>query len=124
MLIWILGQTRSVISSIISQYIGANQTDEIKTLPLQAILLNVLFSILVLLGTYFFAAQIFKLLGAEEKVLTYSLSYYNIRVWGFPFTLVVFAVFGIFRGFQNTYWPMIVAAIGALANIVLDFMFV
>ena len=54
-------------------------------------------------------------------VLELSVDYYNIRVWGFPLTLFTFAVFGIFRGLQNTFWPMIIAAIGALVNIGLDF---
>lgn len=31
MLIWVLGQTRSAISSIVSQYLGANKLDKIKT---------------------------------------------------------------------------------------------
>ena len=124
MLIWILGQTRSVISSIISQYIGAGKKEEINTLPVQAILINVGLSVLVLGSTYFFAEDIFKLLKADGQILEYSLSYYNIRVWGFPFTLAIFAVFGIFRGLQNTFWPMIVSAIGAVLNIGLDFLFV
>ena len=124
MLIWILGQTRSVISSIISQYLGAGKLDKVGALPMQAILLNVGLSVLVLAGTYFFAGDIFRLLKADGQILEYSLSYYNIRVWGFPFTLATFAVFGIFRGLQNTFWPMIVSAIGAVLNIVLDFAFV
>lgn len=124
MLIWILGQTRSVISSIISQYVGAGKQEEIGALPVQAILINIGLSILVLGATYFFAGDIFRLLKAEGQILDYSLSYYNIRVWGFPFTLATFAIFGVFRGLQNTFWPMIVSAIGAFLNIALDFIFV
>ncbi len=124
MLIWILGQTRSVISSIISQYLGANKLKEIESLPLQAIVLNILLSIIVLGSTYFFADTIFQWLKAKDIVLQYSLDYYNIRVWGFPFTLFIFAVFGIFRGLQNTFWPMVVAMVGASLNIILDFAFV
>ena len=37
MLIWVFGQIRSAISSIISQYVGANKIDEIQKLPIQAI---------------------------------------------------------------------------------------
>ena len=39
MLVWVLGQTRSALSSIVSQYLGANKLDEIKSLPAQAIFL-------------------------------------------------------------------------------------
>ncbi len=121
MLIWVLAQTRAVISAIISQYLGAGRLEEIKTLPAQAILFNIGLSITILIATVPFIKEIFVLLKAEGQVLEYCISYYSIRVWGFPLSLFVFAIFGIFRGLQNTYWPMIIALIGVLANIVLDF---
>ena len=37
MLIWVMGQSRSAISAIVSQYLGANRLQEIKNLPAQAI---------------------------------------------------------------------------------------
>ncbi len=124
MLIWILGQTRSAISAIISQYLGAGKLEEVKTLPAQAIYLNIGLSILILLATIFVVQDIFELLNARGKILDYCISYYSIRVWGFPLTLFVFAVMGIFRGLQNTYWPMMIAITGAVLNVVLDFVLV
>ncbi|PKA98139.1 putative MATE family efflux protein [Flavobacteriaceae bacterium MAR_2009_75] len=124
MLIWILGQTRSAISAIISQYLGAGKIEEVKTLPAQAIFLNISLSIVVLLSTIFIVREIFELLNASGKILEYCISYYSIRVWGFPLTLFVFAVMGIFRGLQNTYYPMLIAIVGAVLNIVLDFILV
>lgn len=124
MLIWILGQTRSAISTIISQYLGAGQLESVRTLPAQAIYFNILLSLIVLLGTIFVMEDIFSLLNASGKILDYCVDYYSIRVWGFPLTLFVFAVMGIFRGLQNTFWPMIIATTGALLNIVLDFILV
>jgi putative MATE family efflux protein len=120
MLIWVLGQTRSAISSIVSQYLGANKLEQIKNLPTQAIFIITSLSILIILSTYPFAAQIFKLYNASAIILNYSVDYYRIRVFGFPFTLFVIAVFGAFRGLQNTFYPMIIALIGTIANIVLD----
>ncbi|MBQ4801581.1 MATE family efflux transporter [Aquimarina sp. MMG015] len=124
MLIWVLAQTRAAISAIISQYLGAGKLDEVKTLPAQAILFNIGLSITILLATVPFIKEIFILLKAEGLVLDYCISYYSIRVWGFPLSLFVFAIFGIFRGLQNTYWPMIIAIIGVVANIILDFVLV
>lgn len=121
MLIWILGQTRSAISAIISQYLGAGKIEEVKTLPAQAIFLNITLSILILLSTIFIVEEIFQLLNASGKILKYCVSYYSIRVWGFPLTLFVFAVMGIFRGLQNTFWPMMIAIVGAVLNVILDF---
>ncbi|WP_127018918.1 MATE family efflux transporter [Flagellimonas beolgyonensis] len=124
MLIWVLGQTRSSISAIISQYLGAGRLEEVKNLPAQAIFFNIMLSVVVLLSTVFIIEPIFELFNASGKILDYCISYYSIRVWGFPLTLFTFAIFGIFRGLQNTYYPMIIAIIGALLNIVLDFILV
>ena len=124
MLIWVLGQTRSAIATIIAQSLGAGKIDSIKMLPAQAIYFNVLLSFIVLGGTYFFVEEIFMFFNAKGLVLDLSIEYYNIRVWGFPLTLFTFAVFGIFRGYQNTFWPMLVAASGAIINIGLDFLLV
>ena len=121
MLIWILGQTRSAISAIISQYLGAGKLTEVSNLPAQAICLNVLLSVFILVATVFVVEDIFMLLNAKDKILEFCVSYYSIRVWGFPLTLFVFAIMGIFRGLQNTYWPMMIAIVGAVLNIGLDF---
>ncbi len=124
MLIWVLGQTRSAISSIISQYLGANQLEAVKNLPAQAIFLITSLSVLIIATTYPFAETIFKLYNASDLILNYSAEYYRIRVFGFPFTLFTIAVFGAFRGLQNTFYPMIIAIVGATSNIVLDIVLV
>jgi len=124
MLIWVLGQTRSALSSIISQYLGANKLDAVKHLPAQAIFLITSLSIIIIICTYPFAESIFKLYNASDLILDYSVTYYKIRVFGFPFTLFTIAVFGAFRGLQNTFYPMIIAIIGASVNIILDFILV
>jgi len=124
MLIWVLGQTRSAISSIVSQYLGAGKIDEVKNLPAQAIFIITSLSLIIIVVTYPLAAQIFKFYNASEDILNFCVDYYRIRVFGFPFTLFTIAVFGTFRGLQNTFYPMIIAIVGALANIILDVIFV
>lgn len=124
MLIWVLGQTRSAISSIVSQYVGADNLEKVKNLPAQAIFIITSLSILIILITFPLAEPIFKLYNASNLILDYSVEYYKIRVFGFPFTLFTIAVFGTFRGLQNTYYPMIIAIVGAATNIILDFILV
>ena len=124
MLVWVFGQVRSAISSIISQYVGAHKLDEVKELPAQAIAIVVVGSLLVLAIAYPFSRQIFEFYNASGQILEYCIIYFNIRVFGFPFALFVFAVFGTFRGLQNTFYPMIIAIIGASLNIVLDIILV
>ncbi len=121
MLVWVFGQTRSAISALVSQYLGADKLEQIKTLPAQAMGIILTISIVLILITYPFAEYILSFYNAEGIILEYSSSYYRIRIFGLPFTLLTFAIFGVFRGLQNTFIPMIIAIIGALLNVALDF---
>ncbi|MDG1063465.1 MAG: MATE family efflux transporter [Flavobacteriaceae bacterium] len=124
MLIWVLAQTRSAISTIVAQNLGAGKVEDLNRFPGQAIVFNVGLGVLILVITSLFIKEIFILLNADGLVLDFSMSYYKIRVWGFPLTLFTFALFGVFRGLQNTLYPMIVAGCGALLNVGLDFLLV
>ncbi|PHR73714.1 MAG: MATE family efflux transporter [Lutibacter sp.] len=120
-LIWILAQTRSAISAIVGKYVGAKKLHEIATLPSQIIAINLVLSAIIYFVSNYFATEIFQLYNAKNIVLTYSVEYYKIRVYGFPLTLFIFSIFGVFRGLQNTFWPMIISIVGVSINVLLDF---
>lgn len=120
-IVWILAQTRSAISAVIAQYFGAGRLKEISQLPAQIIGINVVLSLFIYVLTVFFVEHIFELYNASGMILEKSVSYYKIRALWLPFTLFVFSVFGVFRGLQNTFWPMVISIIGASLNVVLDF---
>ena len=124
MLIWVFGQTRSVIASIIAQALGQKKLKEVKDLPAQGILIIIFISFLIILLTYFNSEGLFKFYNASGNLLKFCVEYFNIRVWGLPFTLLTIGIFGIFRGLQNTYYPMIIAIVGTILNIVLDIILV
>lgn len=124
MLIWVLGQSRAALASIIAQYLGKGQVEEIEDLPAQALMINMGISVVLVFGSLLFMRPILELMNASGSLLEYCVSYFEIRIWGFPLTLITFAVFGMFRGLQNTYWPMIIATVGALLNVGLDYLFV
>ena len=124
MLIWVFGQTRSVIASIIAQALGQKKLGEVKDLPAQGIMIIIFSSFLIILLTYFNSEGLFKFYNASGNLLKFCVEYFNIRVWGLPFTLLTIGIFGIFRGLQNTYYPMIIAIVGTILNIVLDIILV
>ncbi len=123
-LFWILAQTKNAISSIVSQHLGAKKLGHIKTLIPQVLFMNLLLGIVLVFLTRIFAREIFELYAAKDRILDYSVSYYNIRVFGLIFTLITFTLFGIFRGLQNTYWAMFISMTGGVINIVLDYILV
>ncbi|MDJ0645179.1 MAG: MATE family efflux transporter [Flavobacteriaceae bacterium] len=123
-LFWILAQTRSAISAIIAQYLGAQKLDEVQSLPAQIIAINIVVSALIYLITIYFIDEIFHLYNAEGLILNYAVDYYKVRAIGLPLTLFTFSVFGVFRGIQNTYWPMVISIVGTALNIILDYILV
>ncbi len=123
-LIWVLAQTRSAISATISKYLGAKKIDKILDLPSQIIALNLLLSVVIYLVSIFFVNAIFQMYNADGIILEYTIDYYKIRAIGFPLTLFVFSIYGVFRGMQNTYWPMIISIVGVALNVVLDIVLV
>ncbi|MEN8139124.1 MAG: MATE family efflux transporter [Bacteroidota bacterium] len=123
-LIWVLAQTKTAISAIVSQYLGAGKLKEVKALVPQTIFMNLLLSLLVYYITSIFSYEIFRLYNADGLILDYAVSYFKIRAFGFPFTLITFSIFGVFRGMQNTIWAMYISIIGGVINIILDFILV
>lgn len=123
-IVWILAQTRSAISAIIAQYFGANKINKIVKLPAQIIFINLILSVFIYFITLFFVEEIFSLYNATGLVLEQSVSYYKIRALGLPLTLFTFSIFGVFRGMQNTFWPMVISIIGAALNVALDFILI
>lgn len=123
-IIWILAQTKTAISAMVSQHLGAKRLHAVKTLVPQTIGLNFLLSLLIYGVTALLAEYIFQLYQADGLILDYAKSYYRIRALGFPLTLVTFAIFGVFRGLQNTSWAMQCSLLGALVNVVLTYILV
>lgn len=124
-LIWILAQTKTAISATVARHLGEHRLHAVKTLVPQAIAMNLALSIFLYIVTVTFSDFIFSgIFEADGRILEYAKEYYVIRAIGYPLTLITFALFGVFRGMQNTLWAMICSLAGALINVVLDFILV
>ncbi len=123
-LIWVLRQTEIATSALVSQYLGSGRVLQIRGLLLQVFLFTFLIGLLIPMGVLPFSSLIFKtFFQVQGLALNYCLSYFRIRVWGLPLTLISFAIFGVFRGLQNTSWAMQIALVGGLLNAALDWLF-
>ncbi len=121
---WVFTQSKVAIAALVAEYLGKKQLDKIIGLPAQMIGINIILGCLIYIITYASTVFIFKLYNADGLILNYTVSYYRIRALGFPFLLFIVSVFSIFKGLQNTFWPMVISAIGAFLNILLDIVFV
>ncbi|HKL39601.1 MAG TPA: MATE family efflux transporter [Cryomorphaceae bacterium] len=124
MTVWILAQTLTAIAAIVSRYFGRKKLDDIQTLVPQALFSNILLGTAFLLLTKTFSEEIFRFYNADGAVLELCQDYFNIRSWGFPFTLATLLLFGVFRGLQNTSWAMMISLTGAAVNLVLDYLLI
>lgn len=124
MIIWILAQTKSAVSAIVSRYYGKKQLADIDDFIPQAFFLNVALGLLVIAITLPLTTPIFELYLAKGDVMIHAKSYYFIRSLGYPITLGTFIIFGVFRGMQNTSWAMQIALIGGLVNIGGDYLLI
>ncbi|MHC5201165.1 MATE family efflux transporter [Myroides sp. LJL119] len=123
-IIWVVAQTKTSISATVSQHLGSGRLFAVKTLIPQAILFNFALSVILFVTTTWFVHEIFVAYQASGLILQYAKQYYLIRAWGFPLTLISFAIFGVFRGLQNTIWAMKCSITGAIINVVLDYLLV
>lgn len=62
--------------------------------------------------------------GASAAVLPYAETYLRVSLLGVPALLVVLAATGVLRGLQDTRTPLVVAGIGAVANLGLNVLLV
>jgi MATE family multidrug resistance protein len=66
----------------------------------------------------------FELINANSDVESLAVSYFRIRIWAAPATLGVYAFTGWFLGMQNAKYPMFVALIINVVNIITSVYFV
>lgn len=125
-LIWGFAQMRTSLSAIISRQYGAKKINRVKSLIPQALILTLLtgISIAILLGINYSYVSSFLYGDINSLTFKFSKDYFIIRSYGIPLGLLIALFFGIFRGFQNTYWAMYISLIGGLSNIFLDYILV
>ena len=63
-------------------------------------------------------------LGVSAAARPYALTYLHLSLIGLPGMLVVLAATGVLRGLQDTRTPLVVAAAGAVLNVVLNLLLV
>lgn len=128
LLLWSLSQIRTSISSLVSKYMGAEKLSDIKSLVPQTVLFGAMLGIIVGGLSFLFAENIFLdfygVKPEQRELLNLSVSYFNIRIVGLPISLIVYTLFGVFRGMQNTVWIMYASISGAIVNMILDYVLV
>uniref|UniRef100_UPI003217D165 MATE family efflux transporter n=1 Tax=uncultured Draconibacterium sp. TaxID=1573823 RepID=UPI003217D165 len=121
---WGFGFLRMGTSGFTAQAYGEENETETITILIRALLVTAFLSLIILLFQKPIAWTSFKLIGGSAEVETLANEYFMIRVWAAPAALSLFVFSGWFLGMQNARYPMIIAILVNVVNIVLSVFFV
>ncbi|WP_297089695.1 MATE family efflux transporter [uncultured Draconibacterium sp.] len=121
---WGFGFLRMSTSGFTAQAFGKINTAEAITILARALLLTLAISIFILLLQAPIAWASFKVIGGSREVETLANEYFRIRIWAAPAALSLFVFSGWFLGMQNARYPMIIAILVNIVNILLSVFFV
>ena len=107
-------------TAAVSRLIGADRPREAADQSIQALWLAAIFGVAVIALVTVAGTPLLELLGGEGNVLEAAQLYLSISIFGFPFLLLMMSAAGSFYGRQNTVTPLVLAVVGALANLVIE----
>src|SRR5437868_3690186 len=85
-------------TAVVARRIGEKNPDAAARAGMQAIWIALLFTILVSIGGFVFAADILRLMGADAQTVSIGATYTRIMFGGSVVIMMLFLINGIFRG--------------------------
>lgn len=121
---WLFGFLRMGTSGLTSQALGKRDLDEVTRILFRAVGVGCMIAIVLLLLQYPIQEIAFRLLQTSPEVEHMATIYFRICIWGAPAVLGFYGLSGWFIGMQNARFPMIIAIIQNVVNIVGSLLFV
>ena len=111
-------------SAIISKLFGQEKLEEIKKYSLASLILGIVIIVIVSTIGFLSVRSLFKVLGADGVVLEFIISY--MRIWFIGSIFVAIPMIGnnIIRASGNTLVPGMIMLFSAIANIIMDPLFI
>lgn len=122
--LWLFGFLRMATTGISAQAHGANNKKKQAKILLQAAILALLFSLIILLVSKPLAHLVLSFSEASTIIKTYAQHYFLIRVISCPAALINLVFMGWLLGAQQAHKVMRLLVLINLVNIVLDIIFV
>jgi len=120
---WTFGFLRMATSGFIAQAAGAGNDSEIRAILGRALLLATFFGLLLISLQQPIRIVAFSLLSGSQIVESIAESYFSIRIWGAPATLLTFALMGFLVGLGNSRQLLLVQVFLNGLNMALDIYF-
>ncbi|MDU5334963.1 MATE family efflux transporter [Enterococcus sp.] len=111
-------------SALIAQKIGAKRESEAQIITNQSVLLTIVISLLLALVSVLFGSPLLRMMGASDRILQESLTFFVI-VGGGALFMGLMTIFGsILRATGDTKSPMKVSVVVNIGNIVIDYILI
>ncbi len=123
----VLGLTMGLgtgVTSSIARFIGQNNKKEADNSAEHAIAMGIVISIFLCSLGLMFGKTILSLFGAEDVILSIAWEYLHVMCVGMPFMIFSGFFRSILAGEGDMKFPMMVAGLGTVLNIVLDPIFI
>lgn len=108
-------------TAVVARAIGAGRARDAAAAGVDGLWLALLLGAASAALAWTLAEPACRLLGASGAVLQYATDYLSVSALGIPGMLVVLAVTGVLRGFQDTRTPLVVSVAGFTINAGLNF---
>lgn len=112
------------VTATVARYIGSRDKVNADNAAEHAVALGLLIGTPLMLVGLFFGPQMLRVLGAPAELIPLSWSYLRIFSLGLPFMIFSGFFRSILVGEGDTKFPMMVAALGTVLNIILDPIFI
>ena len=123
-LYWNFGFLRMGTSGLTSQAYGRKDKDAEMRVLVQAVSVGLFSALAMLIFQYPIERLAFRLLDTSAEVEQYAVTYFRICIWGAPAVLAQYGFTGWFIGMQNSRYPMYIAIVMNVINIVCSSCFV
>ncbi len=107
-------------SAVISRTIGSGDHNKVKKLTSNSLILGVLFVGVMMIAGYLTINPVFKMLGANEEMITLIRQYMTVWYIGVPFVVIPMMANNAMRAAGNTLIPSVVMMSSVVVNSVLD----
>ena len=121
---WIFGFLRGGTTGLTANALGANSDREISKVFYRGLTIAGVAGLLIILFREPIFGALWKIAGSEDSIKEYVKEYFFIRVSGSPALLAIIVISGWFVGMQTTFYPMLIAIVTNIINILASYLLV
>lgn len=121
---WIFGFLRGGTTGLTANALGANSDREISKVFYRGLTIAGVAGLLIILFREPVFGALWKIAGSEDSIKEYVKEYFFIRVSGSPALLAIIVISGWFVGMQTTFYPMLIAIVTNIINILASYLLV